>query len=78
MIVMTLYLFKIINHCRSKPTSSTDGIRQTNENAIAITFNVILPWKSWLWDKDCKLALRFGHKELGVWEENVGMFEEHR
>ena len=71
----------MLTHCRSKRTDySMDGIRPSNENAIAITFNVILPWKFWLWDmhKDCKLALRFGHKKLGYWVENVGTFEEHR
>ena len=55
-----------------------DGIRSSDENAVAITFNVILPRKFWPWDKDCKLALRFGNKKLGLWEENVGTFEKHR
>jgi hypothetical protein len=44
------------------------------KNFVDITFNVIVPQHYWLWDRDTKMYLRFGHPQLGNWKD-VGKFE---
>ena len=64
----------IILYIRSKDALS--GIlRDSDENAVAVTFKVIVPKKSWQWDKNSKIYLRFGDHRLGNWKENIEGFE---
>ena len=56
--------------------SVTPGIHNSDEHAVAVTFNVIIPVEFWMWDKsDCSVCLRFGDRCLGYWEHDVGAFE---
>ena len=64
----------IILYIRSKDALS--GILcGSDENAVAVTFKVIVPKECWLWDKNSKIYLRFGDPCLGHWKENIGGFE---
>lgn len=61
-----------------RSTDSLVGLNPTHEHFVAVTFNVILPVKYWLWDETFSLSLRFGHSKLGNWKKDVGEFTVHK
>ena len=67
--------------CRPRPrddTISTLGIHRTCEQAVAVTFNVIVPQYFWLWDQQSLIHLRFGSTKLGGWNLDVGNFSVYK
>ena len=55
--------------------SKLSGLITGQGKFIEVIFHVILPKPHWEWDKSSKIYLRFGCRELGKWEENVGDFK---
>ena len=48
------------------------------KKSIAVTFHAIVPKPLWEWDDKSCIHMRFGHKDLGNWQHNVGEFKESR
>lgn len=45
---------------------------------ITVTFHAIVPKALWKWDELSRMHIRFGHKDLGEWQHNTGVFMESR
>ena len=54
------------------------GLQSPVENSVPITFHVLVPLLLWDWDFSSHMHIRFGHKDLGSWEENCGDMTVHR
>ena len=45
------------------------ALNPTDDRAIAVQFNAVLPLQAWEWKDDCSsVHLRFGHEKLGNWK----------
>lgn len=46
--------------------------------SIVVTFHAVVPKLLWEWDDSSRMHIRFGHKDLGEWKHNTGVFMESR
>ena len=48
------------------------------DEAVTVTFHVLVPYAVWNWDEKSCIHLRFGHPKLGNWKLDHGSFKETR
>ena len=61
-----------------RPVSDLPGLTAPPDQAITVTFHVIVPKPLWEWDDSSSIHMRFGGKKLGDWKQNVGHFDTSR
>ena len=53
---------------------NTTGLNPPPSKKIDIIFHVLIPTNIWGWNEKCRVHLRFGHIDLGKWNESIGDF----
>ena len=48
------------------------------QKSILVTFHAIVPKPLWEWDDSSSMHIQFGHRDLGEWQHNTGVFMEAR
>jgi len=59
------------------PDRNLKGLEDSRKS-ISVTFHAIVPKPLWDWDGTSCMHMRFDHKDLGKWHQNVGEFKEIR
>ena len=78
MIVYTFQSWSILFIYLYSPNWNLKGLQAPPEKSIAVTFHAIVPKLLWECDDSSCMHIRFGHKDLGMWQHNVGDFIESR
>ena len=60
------------------PNWNLKGLQAAPNISIAVTFHALVHKLLWEWNDTSCMHIRFGHKDLGQWQDNLGEFIESR
>ncbi len=60
------------NYMTYSASSSPKGY--ISQHSVVVVFHVIIPKPFWEWDCNSQVFLRFGSKDFGGWNQNIGNF----